>query len=175
VSATLLVASPQMKDPYFERTVVLVWHHDADGAIGVVVNKPLPHRFADLIEIPTAADHADAQVAWGGPVEAGSGTVIAIGAVEEDEGWSLDGDLVVTRAQQALMRLTRQRAPLILCLGYAGWGAGQLDAEIASGSWILADISEEILFRVAPEARYDHALASLGLTAQSVWMTPADA
>ena len=53
--ATLLVASPQMKDPYFERTVVLVWHHDADGAIGVVVNKPLPHRFADLIEIPTAA------------------------------------------------------------------------------------------------------------------------
>lgn len=173
---SLLIASPQMRDPFFERTVVLVWHHDAQGAIGVVVNKPLEHSLGDVLEVSDAPgiDRTDVAVAWGGPVEAGTGTVVTTGQLEADEGWVVAGGLAVTRSQDALLRLLRERSPLMLCLGYAGWGPGQLDAELERGGWLWTDCDHSIVFDVPAAERYDKALATLGLTADMVWMTPID-
>src|SRR5687767_6760214 len=92
-----LIASPHKHDPLFDRTVVLVWHHDRDGAVGVVVNRHLKHRLDDVVELDHAAlggpggldRYRDVPVAWGGPMEATSGTVVTVGPLSNDEGWVL--------------------------------------------------------------------------------------
>jgi putative transcriptional regulator len=112
-------------------------------------------------------------VVWGGPVESRSGTVVTVGPLgSDDEGVQLPNGLAVTHSQDALLRLLAGRVPLMLCLGYAGWGAGQLDKEIEAGSWLWTDGDAEIVFGTPPEQRYDRALATLGLTAGMVWMQP---
>lgn len=172
---SLLIASPQSRDPFFERTVVLVWHHDPEGAIGVVVNRHLKHQLNDVLEVDRTVPlegFTDVPVVWGGPVESGSGTVVTIGRISKDEGWVLPSGLGVTQSQDVLLRLLKDRAPLMLCLGYAGWGPGQLDREIELGGWLWTDCDASIVFDTPPEDRYDRALASLGLTATSVWMQP---
>jgi putative transcriptional regulator len=170
---TLLIASPQMHDQYFERTVVLVWHHGPDGAIGVVVNKPVEHKLEDVLDmegpLPTRPEVA---VVWGGPVESLAGTVVTLGPLNPEEGVRLPRGLAVTHSQDALVRLLSDRAPMMLCLGYAGWSPGQLDREIELGGWLYTDCDPSIVFDTPPEERYDRALATLGLTAGRVWMTP---
>lgn len=173
VGPSLLIASPRMKDPFFERTVVLVWHHDEDGAIGVVVNRGLSPMVHDLLDLDEGLEPYDeARVGWGGPVEPTSGTVLTRGTVHEDEGWALPTGIGVTRSQDALVRLLREHAELVLCLGYAGWGPGQLDKEIADGSWIFTECDADIVFDRDVELRYARALASLGLDENTVWMPP---
>jgi putative transcriptional regulator len=171
----LLIASPQMRDPFFERTVVLIWHHDAQGAIGVVVNRVLEHTLAEVLDAVDEAgveNRSDVPVVWGGPVESGTGTVVTAGKIERDEGWILERGLSVTRSQDALLRLLRDGSPLLLCLGYAGWGPGQLDREIELGGWLWTDCDESVVFDTPADQRYDKALATLGLTAEMVWMNP---
>lgn len=172
---TLLIASPQMRDPFFEKTVVLVWHHDEDGAVGVVVNRQLQHQLGDVLDQPeqdVLEKRPDVPVAWGGPMESGSGTVVTAGQITDDEGWVLDNGLAVTRSQDALYRLLREGSPLMLCLGYAGWGPGQLDREIELGGWLWTDCDQSIVFGTPAAERYDKALATLGLTSSMVWMNP---
>lgn len=179
-----------MRDPFFERTLVLVWHHDEDGAIGVVVNRPLSdaserglmprsasNRLVDVLVMDDGVDlssYEDDEVVWGGPVETDSGTIITGGSLDDDEGWVLPGGIAVTRSHEALIRLVGERASLMLCLGYAGWGPGQLDREITEGGWLFTDPDASLLFRVPPEERWDKAIETLGITRHDVWMQPVD-
>lgn len=172
---TILIASPQMQDPFFERSVVLVWHYDEEGAVGVVVNRPLKHLLADVVEVDEGvdlADYGDQAVFWGGPVDSAFGTVVTEGGITDDEGWRLPSGLGITRSQEALFRLLAEGSPLMLCLGYAGWSAGQLDREIELGGWLWTDCEPSLIFRVAAEDRYETALATLGMSPHTVWMPP---
>ncbi len=185
---SILIASPQMRDTFFEKTVILLWHHDDDGAVGVVVNRPLDQALPDVIVAPEGVDltpYRDAKVAWGGPVDTATGTVVARRAMPEDEGWSIETHpsvasdaaptsrvIGVTRSLDQLLSLIRAREPFILCLGYAGWGPGQLDDEVASGAWLWTDCDPGLVFDVPADERYDQALATLGLTQAGVWMQP---
>jgi putative transcriptional regulator len=165
-----------MRDTVFERTVVLLWHHDEDGATGVVVNRPLRHAVPEVLELPREIDlssYGETRVAWGGPVENTSGTVLAPVAVPPDEGWNVDG-IGISHSMDVLMSLLEGPHPVLLCLGYAGWGPEQLDREIQQGSWLWTDPDPRLLFECPFEERYDRALATLGLTAHGVWMTPID-
>jgi putative transcriptional regulator len=171
VEPGFLVAAPQMRDEVFARTVVLLIHHDADGALGLVVNRPGPVRLVDVV--PDAPMDADPGTAWGGPVEPSMGFVVYRG--EAPEGWQVGPEVAVSGSRDRLERLTRGTDPFFLCLGYAGWGPGQLDAEYADGSWIHVDLDPAILFEAPPEERYVRALARLGLSAERVWMIPGDA
>jgi putative transcriptional regulator len=177
VKPSLLIASPQMHDPFFERTVVLLWHHDEGGAIGVVVNKPLEQTIEEVLPAPEGVDLApyrNTPVGWGGPVETGSGTVVSRERMSTEEGWNVDGGLGITRSLDTLLRLIRRQEPILLCLGYAGWGPGQLDHEIQAGGWLWTDCDASLVFEVPAEERYDKALATLGLTRTTVWMQPID-
>ena len=169
----LLIASPQMGDPFFERTVILLWHHDHEGAAGLVINRPIPHPLSEVLD--GADDYAGAEVVWGGPVERTRGSVVARTDVGEEEGWVLRPGLSVTTSATTLEQLYTSHQPLLLCLGYAGWGAGQLDQEIEIGSWLFADASDELIFDTPREALYDSALASLGLTPGTIIMNPVEA
>jgi putative transcriptional regulator len=166
-----------MKDSFFTKTVVLMWHHDEDGAIGVVVNRPIGHSVKEVLALADQMDlskYAENPVGWGGPVESASGTVITKGAVTEEEGWPILPNLAVTRSQEALVRLIGEGADLFLALGYAGWGPGQLDRELGEGAWLYTDLDADLVFAEALDKRYERALASLGLTPTTVWMTPID-
>lgn len=187
---SLLIASPQMKDPFFERSVVLVWHHDEDGAIGVVINRPLrvaadlgvmpvtsSHKLIDVLVVEEELDmsqYEEAEVSWGGPVDTDSGTILTSSPLEAKEGWILPGGIGVTRSHDALVRLVRGNASLMLCLGYAGWGPGQLDREITEGGWLYVDPDKAILFDVPFEDRWERAIEALGISCSLVWMQPVD-
>jgi len=175
MDACLLIASPQMKDPFFERTVVLIWHHDENGAMGVVVNRVLPHRITEVLKMKGLEEtplHPDNRVSWGGPVETGSGTAITRASLPEGEGWQITADIAITRSEQLLGQMLTERRQIILCLGYAGWGPGQLDAEIEAGGWLYTDATSDLVFDAPTEEGYERALQSLGLTPETVWMQP---
>jgi putative transcriptional regulator len=171
----LLIASPQMVDPYFRNAVILLCRHDEQGAIGLVVNRPLEltvDQALAALNPPKSEPHPET-VLWGGPVESGTGFVVLRGALA-DEGWQLDPELAVSPSRERLFRAISSGETFHLCLGYAGWGAGQLDHEIQSGSWLYAEIDPGIVFDAAIEERYEKALKKLGLVSDQVWMKPVD-
>lgn len=177
-TAKLLIASPQMVDPFFHGAVVLVWDHDEAGAIGVIVNKGVDVVLTEALSFPDDIDLAPyrgVKLAWGGPVESASGTVVIDGEVDDEQGWNLDAAIGVTRSLDELHTQMRRGAKLMLHLGYAGWGPGQLDQEIEEGGWIVTDVWRELVLELPLAERYDLALASLGLTRHGVVMQPGEA
>ncbi len=171
-----LVASPQMRDPHFERAVVLLCQHDEEGALGLIINRDGPITLGMVAEQMKLAAPASPQSPtwWGGPVGPGTGFVVWSGPGDEDEGWNPAPGIWVSLSSARLAELFGAGERFFLCLGYAGWGAGQLDAEIERGSWIVTDIDPAVLFEVPLPERYTRALALLGLSADTVWMTPID-
>ncbi len=169
---SLLIASPTLRDPNFAQTVVLLWDHDEEGAIGVIVNKETELPLGEVVALPDGLDaspHADTRVLWGGPVQPDSGTVVAPGPLGGDDVWNVDGGIAVSRSMDRLLALLRSDTPFKLCVGYAGWGPGQLDDELAEGSWLWTDIDPELVFDVPMDQRWDKALATIGLAPHDVW------
>ncbi|MCK6507352.1 YqgE/AlgH family protein [Myxococcota bacterium] len=169
----LLIASPQMKDRWFERTVVLLCQHDEDGALGLVINRDGPVTVGDVLErMDLSGGGPDRPTWWGGPVGKGAGFVLWRGQAEVEEGWTLGREVAVSPSAERLTRLVVEGHRFQLALGYAGWGPGQLDEEIERGSWLLAEVDPAVVFDTPMEQRYDQALATLGLTAHTVVMDP---
>lgn len=175
-----LIASPQMRDPNFGRAVVLLVQHDANGALGLVINRESSMRQGSVVDGLEDLDleRAARPVLWGGPVDPSIGFVLylADGAPEgeDDDGWALSNGLRVSASGERLAELVKAGTPFQLCFGYAGWGPGQLDREYREGSWVHLDPGEDLLFTCATADRYDRALARMGLRAETLWMTPVD-
>jgi putative transcriptional regulator len=163
-----------MRDPNFQRTVVLLVQHNREGALGLVINRESPVRLGDVVDRLGAGGpgRANRPVLWGGPVERGAGFVLFRGRAPE--GWQVRPDLAVSASRDRLGALVAANAEFHLCLGYAGWGAGQLEREFAEGSWIHLDPTPDLIFDCPVSERYDRALARLGVSADHLWMTPID-
>lgn len=169
----LLIASPQMRDSNFAHAVVLLVAHGPEGSLGVVVNRETQQRMGDIIEMMDAQSpaHANRAVLWGGPVEPGAGFVLWRG--KATEGWAL-GDYALSPSRDRLKALVAAAADFWLCLGYAGWGAGQLERELTEGSWIHLEEGVESVLGAQVHERYDEALRLLGVNPELLWMTPVD-
>lgn len=168
LAPSLLVAMSVIVDPNFRRSVVLMLEHDPEqGALGLVVNRasdfPMERLCADLgLDWRGDAEHL---VDWGGPVQQETGWVLLgdEGAAEVDAvalhpgiHWSRSRDaLALVAARPAL----RSR----IFLGYAGWGAGQLEREIAEGSWLVVPVTPSLVFECEKDALWEHAVRSLGI------------
>lgn len=165
-----------MKDPHFEGTVVLLCHHDENGAVGVVINRETTLLVGDVLEQLSIerTDRASTSVLWGGPVEPGAGFVVFAGTVPEDEGWNVGDGVAVSPARARLAQSLRGTDAFHLCLGYAGWGPGQLDGEIAQGAWLYTEVDRGVVLETPVAERYTASLARLGLGIESVWMQPVD-
>lgn len=172
MEAGFLIASPQMRDPTFQRTVVLLVQHNREGALGLVVNRESPVRLGNVVDrvMSISPARANRPVLWGGPLERGAGFVLFKGKAAE--GWQIRGDLSVSASKERLSALVASSADFHLALGYASWSAGQLDKEFAEGSWLHVDASADLIFECPSSDRYDRALASLGVSADNLWMTP---
>lgn len=168
----LLIASPQMRDSNFARSVVLLLQHNEEGALGLVINRETPLKVADVLSrlrVIGGTPPASAAL-WGGPVEPGAGFVVFGG--EDTEGWSVVPGVGVSSSRERLASLQVRSERYLLCLGYSGWGPGQLDQEFETGSWVWVEATPALVFETALANRYDAALATLGVTAQSLWMYP---
>ena len=137
----LLVASPALRDPNFRRTVILVVHHDADGAMGIVLNRPSDAEAQPIL--PDLADAlADPRVGVGGPVAPTSVLVVAEFARPDEAGLVVFEDVGLFGEETEPSAAARAR----VFAGYAGWGEGQLEAELEEGSWIVEPAHVEDVF-----------------------------
>ncbi|QFU09962.1 hypothetical protein PARPLA_00475 [Rhodobacteraceae bacterium THAF1] len=169
LTAKLLIAMPGMGDPRFERSVVVMCAHGADGGMGLIVNKPAPHiDLGDLLEqlsIPCAQPVTD-PVFFGGPVETTRGFVLHSPDYALDES-TLDvgGMFAMTATLDILRAIGDGEGPgrALVALGYAGWGPGQVEDEIAQNGWLVSDASLEIVFAADHEDRWLAAIQAMGI------------
>lgn len=166
--SSLLVAMPQLSDPNFRRAVVLVVHHDAESTFGLVLNREVELTVRELCESLDFAwnGRASDEVAWGGPVESNTGWLLFQDAldteVEEEHVSRLGGALCFAGSMDVLQQLAERPPPdLRIFLGYAGWGGGQLEAELAQGAWVVAPLSPEVVFDVPAHEMWDHVLRAM--------------
>jgi putative transcriptional regulator len=169
LSGQLLVAMPQMLDPRFQRTVIYMCAHSADGAMGIVINKPMESlSFPDLLqqlEIEPKSASGSMPIYFGGPVETGRGFVLHSADYVEDATLVIGDNVALTANIDIVRAIAAGRGPnrKLLALGYAGWGPGQLDQEIQANGWLSVPSDEEIVFGADNPAKWSAALGKLGV------------
>ena len=171
----MLIAMPTMSDQRFSRTVIYLCSHSADGAMGIVVNKRAEHiSFLELLEqlgIESGGDTAAIEpdrfpIYLGGPVETARGFVLHSADYHADSSTlEMDRGISLTATIDILKAIATGSGPdrAILALGYSGWGAGQLDAEIQANGWLHCDADAELVFDRNYDEKYDRALAKIGV------------
>ena len=163
---TLLIASPQLEDPHFKQSVVLILEHDDEQTVGLILNRESRIGCAQImkrfnLEWHGSHDH----LLLGGPVDPKSLWMV------HSEGWPFDHKTIfngvsVSRSEEALSVLCHSREQrLNVYVGYAGWGAGQLEREIQEGSWLTVDIDADFIFETDRNEMWSEALARLGVDA----------
>lgn len=163
----LLVALPQLTDPHFDRAVVLLVHQDEDGAMGFVVNHRSTTNLAELAaaekSLHVAPERLDDVLYVGGPVERYRGFLLHDCATVEERKEILPGLYlsVSTESLESLLRDPKVRVRLIM--GYSGWGKGQLEREIAEGSWFFAEASPEQVLSADSRGLWTSVLDGLGI------------
>jgi putative transcriptional regulator len=167
-----LIAMPGMGDPRFEKSVIYMCEHSENGAMGLIINKPTPEvTFAKLIEqllIEPGENLPKAQVYFGGPVEIGRGFVLHSADYNLDDiTLQIDDAFAMTATRDVLSDMANGSGPesALLALGYAGWGAGQLEAELGQNGWLSCDASPEVVFTVPDRDKWVAALKLLGVDA----------
>jgi putative transcriptional regulator len=142
----LLIASPALIDPNFRRTVVLVVAHDEDGAVGLVLNRPTDAEVAEAVPELAEVVEPSATVSVGGPVQSDSVVVLAEWDDHDEAGAMVFGDIGLMGAEADSERVAEATRRLRVFAGYAGWGGGQLEAELEEGSWVVEPAVEEDVF-----------------------------
>lgn len=169
LTGQLLIAMPGMVDPRFARTVIYLCAHNAEGAMGLVVNRLIGSiTFPDLLEqlgIESAGAGQNIEVHFGGPVESGRGFVLHSADYEQDGTLRVTDMMSLTATIDILRDMAGGMGPRhsILALGYAGWGPGQLDAEIQANGWLHVDADEDLVFDKNLDAKWERAIAKLGI------------
>lgn len=166
----LLIAMPALDDPNFTRTVAYVCQHDADGAMALVINRRAAFTLGDILtELNLDAagpDVNDTPVLLGGPVSTERGFVLhSPDARTWDSSIQPAHDLMVTTSRDILTAIAQGQAPsrCLFVLGYAGWGAGQLERELRDNAWLTAPADRTLLFDTASDRRWHAATASIGI------------
>ena len=166
-----LIAMPELRDPNFNRTVTLICQHDANGALGVVINRPLDHLTLkdvfDQLDLSTLTSESTAKspVYYGGPVQQELGLVLHEGVGDWGSTLVIGDNLGLTSSRDVLESLSRSDGPShsLMTLGYAGWGKGQLEQEMQENAWLSVEADCEIIFSVPAQQRWTAAASKIGI------------
>src|ERR1700683_959909 len=164
----LLIAMPTLGDPNFAQTVTLVCDHSPRGALGLILNKPLPMRMAEIfeqLEIEIAQGPlSERQVLRGGPMQTDRGFVVHRAGGDWDSTLKVSDTLHVTTSRDILAAMARGQGPdeAVVALGYAGWDGGQLEDEIRANAWLSAPVDPGLIFELPFESRWQAADRLLG-------------
>lgn len=164
-----LIAMPTLGDPNFHETVTYICEHNADGALGIIINRPLTitlrEVFAQLSLDVAASRSAETPIFAGGPVQPQRGFVIHRPPGDWQATLKVAADVGVTGSQDILAAMAQGNGPehALFALGYAGWGAGQLEAEIAANAWLNTAADAELIFSTPPAERWQAAAKLIGV------------
>jgi len=166
----LLIALPGMTDERFAQTVIYMCAHSANGAMGIVINKPIPGlSFAEVLkqlQIETKPSAGDFPILYGGPVETGRGFVLHSGDYEgSDSTLPVSEDISLTATLDILRAIAEGRGPkqALFALGYAGWAPGQVESEFQRNGWLHCEADPALVFGAKSEEKWLTALQRLGV------------
>jgi putative transcriptional regulator len=164
-----LIAMPAMTDANFAQTVTFIWEHNEDGALGIVINRPLQMRLADVFEqlkMPANTSPLGHQpVMQGGPVQTDRGFVVHYAGGKWEHTRQVSSRIQVTTSPDILNAMAQGTGPetALVALGYAGWSAGQLENELIQNAWLTVPCDERILFDTPYDQRWHAAGRLLGI------------
>jgi putative transcriptional regulator len=168
-----LIAMPNMADPYFSRTLTYVCEHNDQGALGIVVNRPIDMTLQALFERLSLSmkdtARADVPIYFGGPVQTDRGFVLHEPAGDWQATLKVaagkSGAIGLTTSKDILEAVGRGEGPakMLVSLGYAGWSAGQIEHELSQNAWLTVEAKDAILFDLPPDERLPAAMDLLGL------------
>jgi putative transcriptional regulator len=165
----LLMAMPSLLDPNFYQTVVCLSEHTREGAVGIVINRTHPTLKAETIfnelDMPHRTDVGEASIFLGGPVHISEVFILHGPPYDVSTSLEIRPWLAMSTTREILERIARGEGPrpFMISLGCAGWGPGQLEAEIQQNAWLTCDSDEKILFEVAVDQRWEYAMRKLGI------------
>lgn len=174
LTGQFIIATPSQRGDDFDRSVIYICEHNDSGALGIVINKTADITIADILnkldvanELPIPYARASEPVLMGGPVQAERGFVLHSHTHDYAATLKINKQLSLTSSTDVLEEVARGKGPehMLLALGYAGWGAGQLENEIAHNSWLNVLANEHVLFETLPRERYNQAVRLLGFEA----------
>jgi putative transcriptional regulator len=166
LAPSLLLSMPQLIDPNFSKSVILLCEHASEGAFGLVVNRPSEITVADAVQLtPPIASPNDLPLLIGGPVEPQRGWILTAAPPEDVECRELGAGLYLSASPLLLRRALMARpAPrrTVVIAGYAGWGPGQLDQELEQSSWLIMPVELDLIFEIPSAASWEMAIRRLG-------------
>jgi putative transcriptional regulator len=177
LAPAFLLSMPQLTDPNFNRTVVLLCKHNSEGAFGLILNRPLVTEGRVVVHIdPPVETDRELQVWVGGPVEPQSSWILVGSDLDPGEGpggQRISEGLSLSVSPDLLRRLLDPQPPprTRLIVGYSGWGPGQLEAELAESAWLLSDVDRNLIFDTAPERMWEAAIRRLGADPAALQMS----
>jgi putative transcriptional regulator len=184
LAPALLLSMPQLADPNFNRTVVLLCRHNEEGAFGLVVNRPVMTTGPVMVQVRTEAaterqtleTSGELQVWVGGPVEPQRSWIL-VGhdedAAEQERSVSIVDGLYLTTSPELLRRVLGPTPPARtrLIVGYSGWKSGQLEAELRASAWLTSEVDRELIFGTPPDRMWETALRRLGADPSTLQMS----
>jgi putative transcriptional regulator len=166
LAPALLLSMPQLLDPNFARTVVLLCEHAPEGAFGLVVNRPSDITAGEAVSLtPPIASPNNLPLLIGGPVEPHRGWILTAEPPDDADSRELGAGLYLSASPLLLRRsLMAQPAPkrTVVLAGYAGWGPGQLDEELQQSSWLIMPVELDLIFEIPAAASWEMAIRRLG-------------
>lgn len=171
-----LIAMPGMADSNFSRAVVYICAHSDDGAMGFIINRPQHLSFSDVLlhldlvgedeVIRMPGSTLDFPIRCGGPVESGRGFVLHSDDYMSESSIPVSDDICLTATLDIVRAISRGRGPQkgLMMLGYAGWGAGQIENEMGANGWLSCPAQEELIFDTNLDSKYERALGLMGIS-----------
>lgn len=169
LSNHFLIAMPGLDDPNFHHTTTYICEHDENGALGVVINRPLNMKLGEILQHmdigASSKEISSRQVYMGGPVQNDRGFVLHEPSGDWEATLKVTDSIGITSSRDILQAIAEGKGPknAIVTLGYAGWGAGQLEQELAANTWLSGPASSKIVFETPSEERWLAAAALLGI------------
>jgi len=165
-----LIAMPQLNNSYFANTVIYMWQHNSEGALGLVINLPIKMRMTDIFEQLGLTDlrmsTANPFILSGGPVETDKGFVLHDADPRWPSSLAVTENLSITTSRDILAAIGRGEGPqnYLIALGCSGWSAGQLEQELVQNSWFTCPATKDIIFSTEFSKKPDMAAATLGFS-----------
>lgn len=163
-----LIATPSLQQGFFAQTVTYLCEHNEGGAMGIVINKPLGVSLEEIfsaLELPLENSRLKEKVFAGGPVQSEHGFILHKPEGSWESTLAISDGFALTTSQDVLTAIGEGCGPTqyLIALGYAGWGAGQLESELAENSWLTVKADPRIVFDIRPEERHRAAARELGI------------
>ncbi|MDP2193096.1 MAG: YqgE/AlgH family protein [Alphaproteobacteria bacterium] len=169
LSGYLLVAMPMVQESRFQQASIFICGHDQKGAIGLILNKPLPgvhlHELLGQLNIPVTKDTPKSPLFFGGPVDMSRGFVLHSTDYQSKNTVRVNENFGVTATIEILRSISRGTGPLeyFICLGYSGWSEGQLETEMQNNNWLITPSTPELVFHTPADLKWKKCMFTMGL------------